>query len=83
MQLDRKTADAINDLMRIPQFEVFCNWLDALNTAFTETAIAGVGDEPPEVLRGRAQAMKIVKQEMAKAPDVATRIQQVKVVPGV
>ncbi len=83
MKLDLKTADAINDLMRMPQFEVFCGWLDALNTAFTESAIAGIEGEPPEVLRGRAQAMKIIKQEMAKAPSVATRIQQIKVAPGV
>ena len=80
MKLDRKTADAIVDLTRIPQFEVFCDWLDLLNTGFTENAIAGISNDPtvtPEVLRGRAQAMQIIKQQMAKAPEVASRIKQV------
>ncbi len=80
MKLDRKTADAIVDLTRIPQFEVFCAWLDALNTGFTENAIAGISNDDsvtPEVLRGRAQAMQIIKQQMAKAPEVASRIKQV------
>lgn len=80
MQLDRKSADAIVDLTRIPQFEVFCDWLDALNTGFTENAIAGISNDPsvtPDVLRGRAQAMQIIKQQMAKAPEVASRIKQV------
>ena len=81
MNLDQKTADAIVDLMRMPQFEVYCSWLDALNTAFTENAIAGISNDAsvtPEVLRGRAQAMKIIKQEMGKAADVAQRIKRVK-----
>ena len=81
MALDRKTAEAINDLMRMPQFEVFCAWLDVLNTAFTDNSVMGVSNDPgvtPDVLRGRAQAMKIIKQEMAKAPQVASRIHQVK-----
>lgn len=80
MTLDQKTADAIVDLMRIPQFEVYCTWLDSLNTAFTESAIAGMsndGNVTPEVLRGRAQAMKIIKQEMGKAAKVASRIKRV------
>lgn len=80
MNLDRKTADAIVDLMRMPQFEVYCAWLDELNTAFTENAIIGISNDvnvTPDVLRGRAQAMKILKQEMGKAADVASRIQKV------
>ncbi len=80
MALDRKTADAINDLMRMPQFKVFCEWLDVLNIAFTDNSVMGVSNDAgvtPDVLRGRAQAMKIIKQEMAKAPQVASRIQQV------
>lgn len=80
MNLDQKTADAIVDLMRIPQFEVFCDWLDALNTGFTDNAITGMSNDSaitPDVLRGRAQAMHIVKQQMAKAPEVAKRIKQV------
>jgi len=80
MKLDRKTAEAINDLTRMPQFEVFCEWLDMLNTGFTDNAITGQSNDPcvtPDVLRGRAQAMKIIKQEMAKAPQTASRIQQV------
>ena len=81
MQLERKTADALVVLMRLPEFQVFCDWLDALNTGFTENAIAGISNDvnnTPDVLRGRAQAMQIIKQQMAKAPDVASRIKQVK-----
>lgn len=80
MKMDRKIADAIVDLSRIPQFEVFCDWLDALNVAFTENSVMGVSNDPgvtPDVLRGRAQAMAIIKQQMAKAPEVASRIKQV------
>ena len=80
MQLDRETADAIVELMHNPKFEVFCAWLDALNTGFTENAITGVSNDTavtPDVLRGRAQAMQIIKLQMAKAPEVAQRIQRV------
>ena len=81
MQMDRKTADALVILTRIPEFKVFCDWLDALNTGFTENAIAGISNDvnnTPDVLRGRAQAMQIIKQQMHKAPQVASRITQVK-----
>ena len=81
MALDQKTADAIVELMRIPQFKVYCDWLDELNTAFTENSIAGISNDPgvtPDVLRGRAQAMKIIKHEMGKAAKTSTRIQRVK-----
>ncbi len=81
MALDQKTADAIVDLMRMPQFEVYCAWLDSLNTAFTENSVMGISNEDPgvtpDVLRGRAQAMKIIKHEMGKAAKTSTRIQQV------
>ena len=81
MALDKKTADAIVELMRIPQFEVFCDWLDTLNTAFTENSIIGVSNDPgvnADVLRGRAQAMKIIKQEMGKAAKSVKRIQSIR-----
>lgn len=80
MKIDRKTADAVVELMHIPSFLIFCDWLDALNTGFTENAIAGMSNDDsvtPDVLRGRAQAMQIIKQQMAKAPAVAQRIKRV------
>jgi hypothetical protein len=80
MKIDRETADAVVELMHNPKFQVFCNWLDALNTGFTENAIAGISHDDsvtPDVLRGRAQAMQIIKQQMTKAPEVAQRIQRV------
>lgn len=80
MNIDRDTADAIVELSHNPKFGVFCDWLDRLNTGFTEHAIAGVSNDlsvTPDVLRGRAQAMQIIKQQMAKAPEVAKRIQSV------
>ena len=80
MKIDRETADAVVELMHHPKFAVFCTWLDELNTGFTAHAIAGISDDPninPDVLRGRAQAMQIIKQQMAKAPEVAQRIQRV------
>lgn len=80
MKLERETADAIVELSHHPKFEVFCAWLDALNTGFTKHAIAGISDDPainPDVLRGRAQAMEILKREMGRAPEVAQRIQRV------
>lgn len=80
MKMDQVTADAIVELMHHPKFEVFTAWLDELNTGFTTHAIAGVSDEAattPDVLRGRAQAMEIIKTQMAKAPSVAQRIQRV------
>ncbi len=81
MKMDQDTADAITDLMRIPQFETFVNWLDELNEGFTAHAIAGISDEAnttPDVLRGRAQAMQIIKQQMGKAPEIASRIKLAK-----
>lgn len=81
MQMDRRTADALIVLARLPEFKVFCDWLDTLNTGFTENAIAGISNDvsvTPDVLRGRAQAMQIIKQQMTKAPHVANRIVQVK-----
>lgn len=80
MKLDRDTADAIVELTHNPKFQVFCDWLDQLNTGFTEHAIAGVSSDEsvtPDVLRGRAQAMHIIKQQMARAPEIAKRIQSV------
>jgi hypothetical protein len=80
MKIDRKTADAVVELMNNPNFKLFCDWLDELNTGFTEHAIAGIAPDPvttPDVLRGRAQAMQIIKQQMEKAPEVAQRIKRV------
>lgn len=80
MKMDQETADAVVELMHNPKFQVFCDWLDTLNTGFTENAIAGISNDvavTPDVLRGRAQAMQIIKQQMGKAPDVAQRIKRV------
>ena len=77
MKMTRETADAITDLMRIPQFETFVDWIDELDAGFTAHAIAGISDElntTPDVLRGRAQAIQIIKQQMGKAPEIVSRI---------
>ena len=54
------------------------DWMDSVNSSFTQGAIMGYDDNySPDVLRGRAQGLSIVKNEMEKAPDVAGRIQKI------
>lgn len=58
-------------------FQTVGNWLDLVHQTFVSGAIMGVEGEDPAVLRGRAQALAILKNEMEKAPDVAGRIQKI------
>ena len=59
-------------------FQIFGNWLDAVHSAFIQGAIHGVDENfSADVLRGRAQGLSILKQEMEKAADVAGRIQKI------
>ena len=45
---------------------------------YTQAAIMGYDENySPDVLRGRAQGLAIIKAEMAKAPNVAGRIQKI------
>ena len=54
------------------------NWFDLALVTFTQGAVMGVDENfTPDVLRGRAQGLTILKSEMEKAPDVAGRIQKV------
>lgn len=59
-------------------FQIFGSWLDEVHTVFVQGAI--MGHDPKnntDVLRGRAQALSILKNEMEKAPEVAGRIQKI------
>ena len=58
-------------------FQTFGEWLDTVHTKLIQGAIMGVDDTDPAVLRGRAQGLSILKNEMEKASDVAGRIQQI------
>lgn len=78
MQLDRDTAEAIVRLANSRDFKVFLDFFDKLNTALVQAAIQGVDDNfSPDVLRGRAQGLAILKKEIEKAPEVAGRIQRI------
>lgn len=59
-------------------FQIVANWMDEVHTVFIQGAI--MGHDPnnnADVLRGRAQALSILKNEMEKAPEVAGRIQKI------
>ena len=59
-------------------FQVFAAWMDTAHSTFVNGAIMGFDDNySPDVLRGRAQGLSIIKNEMEKAPDVAGRIQKI------
>lgn len=64
-------------LAHTKDFQTFGNWLDLCHTTFIQGAIMGVEDQDPAVLRGRAQGLSILKNEMEKASDVAGRIQKI------
>lgn len=65
-------------LSNTKDFQTFGDWLDTVHAAFVDGAVMGVDEHySPDVLRGRAQALSIVKNEIKKAPDVAGRIQKV------
>lgn len=78
MKLDQETAEALIRLAHNKDFIVFGAWLDQVHTIFVNGAVMGIDENySPDVLRGRAQALSIVKAEMEKAPDVAGRIQKI------
>lgn len=59
-------------------FQKFADWLDIVDHTFVSGAVIGVDENyNADVLRGRAQATGIIKKEMAKASDVAGRIQKI------
>lgn len=59
-------------------FITFGNWLDEVHGIFINGAVMGFDEKfSPDVLRGRAQALSIIKSEMEKAPDVVGRIQKI------
>ena len=59
-------------------FQQFASWLDGIHQTYVQGAIMGFDENySPDVLRGRAQGLSIVKNEMEKAPDVAGRIQKI------
>lgn len=59
-------------------FQIFGAWLDSIHSVYIQGAIMGHDENNnSDVLRGRAQGLSIVKNEMEKAPDVAGRIQKI------
>ena len=59
-------------------FQLFATWLDGIHNVYIQGAIMGHDENNnSDVLRGRAQGLSIVKNEMEKAPDVAGRIQKI------
>jgi hypothetical protein len=77
LKLDQEAAEALMRLAHNKDFQTFGNWLDFVHTTFIQGAIIGVDDQDPAVLRGRAQGLSILKNEMEKAPDVVGRIQKI------
>ncbi len=78
MKLDRETAEAIVRLAGSRDFKVFLDWFDEAHSIFINGAVMGFDENySPDVLRGRAQALSILKREMEKAPEVAGRIQKI------
>jgi len=78
LKLDQNTAEALIRLAHNKDFLVFGQWLDEVHSVFIQGAIMGHDEKySPDVLRGRAQGISIVKNEMEKAPDVAGRIQKI------
>jgi len=77
LKLDPDTAEALIRLAHNRDFQKFGEWLELVHTVFIQGAIMGVDNHDPAVLRGRAQGLSIVKNEMEKAPDVAGRIQKI------
>lgn len=77
MKLNQETAEALVRLAHTKDFQTFGNWLDLCQATFIQGAIMGVDEQDPAVLRGRAQGLSIIKNEMEKASDVAGRIQKI------
>ena len=78
MKLDQETAEAIVRLAANRDFKVFCDWFDQVHNVFVHGAVMGHDEHhSPDVLRGRAQGLSMLKHEMEKAPEVAGRIQKI------
>lgn len=79
MKLERDTAEAIVRLTQSSRdFKTFLDWFDQVHGAFIQGAVMGVDENySPDVLRGRAQALSIIKAEIEKAPEVVGRIQKI------
>jgi hypothetical protein len=79
LKLNQDTAEAIVRLSQSSRdFKVFLDWFDQVHGAFIQGAVMGVDENySPDVLRGRAQALSILKAEIEKAPEVAGRIQKI------
>jgi hypothetical protein len=59
-------------------FEKFLSWFDDTLTIFVNGAVMGHDENfSPEVLRGRAQGLSILKHEIQKAPELVGRIQKI------
>jgi len=79
VKLNQETAEAITRLSHNKDFELFIAWFDAVYNAMRDHAIQGVDENfSADVLRGRAQAFAIIRQEMANAPNLVGRIQKVR-----
>lgn len=76
MKLDSDMAEGITELMHHPRFSSFIKFMDMVNDEMISAAINGKSKDPadnPDVLRGRAQAVKIIMHEINKAPVVAQK----------
>lgn len=59
-------------------FKTFLTWFDQAHNIFINGAVMGYDEKfSPDVLRGRAQGLSILKAELEKAPDVAGRIHKI------
>lgn len=59
-------------------FQDFLEWFDIQHDACVTAAVMGVDQNfNADVLRGRAQALTVLKNELQTAPEIATRIQKV------
>lgn len=78
MKLDQETAEAIVRLTHVADFQKFLTWFDNVHAMYIQGAINGVDENySPDVLRGRAQGLSIMKQEIEKAPELISRIQKI------
>ncbi|MBW2451755.1 MAG: hypothetical protein JRF07_05300 [Deltaproteobacteria bacterium] len=78
MKLTQETAEALVRLSNNRDFIKIMDWFDEVHGAFIQGAVMGVDENySPDVLRGRAQALSILKAEIEKAPQVVGRIQKI------
>jgi hypothetical protein len=78
LKLDQETAEALMRLAHNRDFQTFGNWLETVHSTYVQGAVMGYDENySSDVLRGRAQGLSILKNEMEKAPEVAGRIQKI------